>query len=316
MQTQQYEKRGYDSIESGLSFRELARDMWRRSKETELQALAAAVSYYSILASIPFLALLMTLAAQLLPTIAPGTGPNSGTANVTAHELNRALSMILPPQAREGVTQEVMRIQTDPPVALLSIGIVLALWTISNAFMAVISAMNRIYEFEETRAAWKLRLRALSLPLIMSFVLIAALVCIIALPVAINLFRLDAFAGTLIALGQWLAVYCCLLLSFGFIYRLAPNHPTKAKLISPGSLVGAAVLLIGSVLFQTYVANFGSYQKIYGSFGGAIVFLIWCWLANACLLFGCILNKALQDQNKPGGFAENVGSRLQSHLPD
>lgn len=38
--------------------------------------------------------------------------------------------------------------------------------------------------------------------------------------------------------------------------------------------------LIASALFVFYVANFSSYDKTYGTFGGVVIFFVWMWLTN------------------------------------
>ena len=57
-----------------------------------------------------------------------------------------------------------------------------------------------------------------------------------------------------------------------------------------GSLVAVAVWLIASAAFAFYVANFGSYDKTYGTLGGVVALLVWFWITNVALLFGMQLN--------------------------
>ncbi len=42
----------------------------------------------------------------------------------------------------------------------------------------------------------------------------------------------------------------------------------------------------GSLLFSWYVANFGSYNKTYGSLGAAIGFMTWIWISTTIVLLG------------------------------
>jgi len=54
------------------------------------------------------------------------------------------------------------------------------------------------------------------------------------------------------------------------------------------------IALVASALFAVYVANFGSYNKTYGSLGGVIAFLVWLWITNIAILLGAEFNSELQ----------------------
>jgi membrane protein len=54
-----------------------------------------------------------------------------------------------------------------------------------------------------------------------------------------------------------------------------------------------AVWLVASVGFSVYLANFGSYERVYGVLGTAIAFLVWAWILNLTLLAGLEVSLAL-----------------------
>ncbi|MGK5643309.1 YihY/virulence factor BrkB family protein, partial [Streptomyces sp. URMC 126] len=56
--------------------------------------------------------------------------------------------------------------------------------------------------------------------------------------------------------------------------------------LTPGGVLAVVLWLAASAGFALYVANFGSYNKIYGTLAGVIVFLIWLWLTNLAILLG------------------------------
>jgi membrane protein len=62
------------------------------------------------------------------------------------------------------------------------------------------------------------------------------------------------------------------------------------KWITPGSAFAVIAWLLASALFAFYVANFGSYDKTYGTLGGIVSLLVWMWITNLALLFGVELN--------------------------
>lgn len=272
-------------------------------RKIDIATCAAGVSYYAMLASIPLLAVVLTLSARLLPALSVESDSHNSVNSLGVQQLNQTLGMVLPPFASQLVRNEIARIQNDPPLALLSIGILLALWTASNASMAIIKAMNRVYGVEETRSFWKVRAVALALPLLLALIMLVALVSIVLVPLIVSFFQLSAFATTLVGIAHWVGLFTVVLVSFGMTYRIAPNRAHKEKVISKGSIVASLLFLASSFVFQIYVGNFASYDKIYGSLGGAVVFLVWLFLTSACLLFGCALNKTIEDHqsNIPQG---------------
>jgi membrane protein len=77
----------------------------------------------------------------------------------------------------------------------------------------------------------------------------------------------------------------------GVLYYASPNVKQRGfKWVTPGSLVALVVWILASAAFAFYVANFGSYNKTYGSLASVVVFLIWFWITNVAILFGHELN--------------------------
>jgi membrane protein len=87
-----------------------------------------------------------------------------------------------------------------------------------------------------------------------------------------------------------------LLVSFmlAVLYWGAPNVKLPFRLFSPGGLLAVLGWVIASVAFAFYVGNFGSYNETYGALAGPIVFLLWLWITNICILLGAELNAELE----------------------
>jgi membrane protein len=75
------------------------------------------------------------------------------------------------------------------------------------------------------------------------------------------------------------------------LYYTAPDAELRGfRWVTPGAGVAIAVWALASAGFALYVANFGSYDKTYGTLGGLIALLVWFWISNLAILFGHQLN--------------------------
>ena len=185
--------------------------------------------------------------------------------------------------------------------AAFVIGLFGAVWAASGAMNAVIKAMNRAYDRQETRPVWKVRIYAI--------VLVAAIGVTTA-----ALFLLIVFGGPLgeavadqARLGsawdvvwgvlRWPLAFCGILLFFALVYYLGPNEDQRNwKWVTPGSLVGAVLWLVLSGLFSLYTSFSQSYDETYGSLAGGIILLLWLNYSAMALLFGAELNSELDRQ--------------------
>ena len=75
------------------------------------------------------------------------------------------------------------------------------------------------------------------------------------------------------------------------LYYVSPDAKLRGfRWVTPGSIVAVVVWAIASAAFALYVANFGSYDKTYGTLGGVVALLVWFWIGNLAILFGHQLN--------------------------
>ena len=248
----------------------------------DCMGLAQQVAFSALLAFLPSVILLIGLLGLF------GTGAfNSVERFVGSVAPHGVISMI--DLARKDAAGN----KSGSAIALVA-GILAALWASSGAMGAVIKAVNRAYQEDETRPFWRARLIAL--------VLVVATGLVTA-----GMFLLIVFGGSLgdaivrrTALGnsfktfwdfaRWPIAFAAVLLFFAFVYYLAPDTKQRWRWISAGSLVGSLMWLVLSGLFALYTSFSGSYSRTYGSIAGAIVLLLWLNYSAWAILFGAELN--------------------------
>jgi membrane protein len=182
---------------------------------------------------------------------------------------------------------------------LVIVGILTALWTASGYVGALMRAANAVYGVQEGRPFWKLR--PLQLLITLGMVVLLALVSL-ALVVSGPLARAvgDAFglgdtAVTIWEIAKWPVLVAVILTIFAVLYFASPNVRLPSfRWITPGSATALVIWLAASAVFAFYVANFGSYNKTYGTLGGVVTFLVWLWISNLAVLFGMELNAEVE----------------------
>jgi membrane protein len=95
-------------------------------------------------------------------------------------------------------------------------------------------------------------------------------------------------------IAKWPALAVVVSFMFALLYWASPNAKQGFRWVTPGGVLAVVLWIAASAGFAFYVANFGSYNKTYGSLATVIVFLVWLWISNVALLLGAELNAELE----------------------
>ena len=263
------------------------RRTFREFREDNLTDWAAALTYYSVLAIFPALIVLVSVLGLI--------------GDSAIDPLLDNIRELAPGPARDIATNAIENLQSSRGSAglLFVIGIAAALWSASGYVAAFMRASNAIYDIDEGRPIWK------TLPVRVGLtVVLLVLVGISAFAVVLT-GGLAKAAGDLVGLGstaltvwdiaKWPVLLLVVSFMFALLYWASPNvkHP-GFRLITPGSVLAVLLWVAASAAFAFYVANFGSYNKTYGTLGGVIAFLVWLWISNTAVLLGAELNAELE----------------------
>jgi membrane protein len=175
------------------------------------------------------------------------------------------------------------------------IGLVVALWSANGGIKALFDALNVVYGEKEQRSFIRLNAITLAFTIGMIAFVLVALACIVALPVALN--YLPGFIGMILNILRWPVMLILVAVALAVIYRYGPSRDEpKWRWITWGSAFAALAWLGFSAIFSFYAANFGTFNKTYGSLGAVIGFMIWMWLSVAVILLGAKLNAETEHQ--------------------
>lgn len=272
---------------------EITRRTWEAMTENGATTRAGAAAYYALTALVPFLAVVVTLGAQLAPDLTGASGRDREQA-----EFLELLQRNLPSEASDLVADQIGRIQDRPAVGLLSIGIVVSLWLASGLVGTIIDALNRIHGVKETRSYLSLTFTAVALTAVEAFIAIGVLGILVVGPVARGDGGSSLAGGLLRVSVEWVVVGAAALVSFALIRYLGPNCRSRWRWLTPGSLLGTAAFLASGLVLRLYSARLGDYAGTYGSLAGVMLLLLWFWLAAIILLAVAQLDQVLEDERE------------------
>ena len=273
---------------TGQSWNYIARKTLREFLADGCTDLAAALTYFAVLAIFPAAVALLSLVGvvgqgqQAVDTIL-GVLRDTGAGSVA-----------------DTVAPVLQSIAGSSGAGLaLIIGLLAALWSASGYVTSFGRAMNAVYEIEEGRPIWKLR------PMMLLITLVAVVLAALVLVALVLTGPAADAVGSALGLGstvvtawgivKWPVVLGVVVLIVAILYYATPNvQQPKFRWISVGAIVAIGTWLVASALFGLYVANFGSYNATYGAFAGVIVFLLWLWITNLALLFGAELDAEME----------------------
>jgi membrane protein len=274
---------------SARSGRYVARRAVREFMGDECTDLAAALTFYGVLALFPAAIALLSLVGlvgqgqQTVDAIL-GVLRDVG-AGGAADTLGPALTSLSGATGTAGVA--------------FVLGLGVALWSASGYVGAFGRALNRVYEVAEGRPVWKLR------PLLLLVTLAVVLLTALAVLALVLTGPVASAVGDAVGLGstavlvwevaKWPVLLFVVVLVVALLYFATPNvRQPRFRWLSVGAVLAIVVWLVASAAFGFYVANFSRYDATYGSLAGAVVFLLWLWITNLALLFGAEVDAELE----------------------
>lgn len=240
---------------------------------------AAALAFFANLALFPFLIGMVSLASILM---------NPRTVELLLSDL----SEIAPPEVTRIVGVQLRNLIRAGSSGILTISTFGAYWAASGGMSALMRALNRVNEVEETRPFWKSKGISLITTLgAVGFLLTAAIVAV-ATPAVAR--AVGGPLGTLIAwmrlpIAGFLAIF-----AWETLYHILPNVRRPWRPASVGSVVAVIFWLLASWGFSAYVVNFGRYDVTYGALGAFVVLTLWLLISSMVVVVGAQINFLLE----------------------
>lgn len=269
-----------------LDYKDFFKHLYAKFFDNNVMSRAAEVAFYFSFALFPLLLFVTSLFGIVL-----------NKQDDLRAELFNYLRQVMPGSAYALVQTTLNEVAAGSSGGKLTFGLLVALWSSSAGIDGLRSALDGVYNLNETRPWWKTKLISLALTLgIGVFVLIA--LGLVFYGSQLLTLVLPIQSPLLLKILGFAIVFVVLILTFGLIYNFLPNHhPFSWKWISPGAFAGMILWLILSGGFRLYLHYFDTYSKTYGSLGAMIVLLLWLYLTALVILIGGAINAILDEKS-------------------
>lgn len=269
---------------------EIIKRTFKAFGEDDMDSYAAALAYRAMFALFPFLLFLITLIGFLdVPEFFDWLRDQAAAA--------------LPSQATEQVDSVVENLG-ERRGGLMSLGVLIAIWTSSIGIRSLMNALNNAYNVQEARPIWKVMPLAVLYTIGIAIILLCAAAFMILGPQAMEWLASHAgFEQTFITIWTWIRWPLAILLQMllvAVIYYLGPNVEQEFRFITPGSVMAVLVWILATWAFGYYVGNFSDYDAVYGSIGAVIVLMLYFYISAAVLLLGAEMNAVIEHASEQG----------------
>ncbi|MDD2853421.1 MAG: YhjD/YihY/BrkB family envelope integrity protein [Desulfuromonadaceae bacterium] len=260
---------------------ELTRRVVKSVLKDDCDGYAAQIAFFFLFALFPCLLTLTTLLAYLpVPDL--------------FRTLLKIMGRFVPGDVMYLVRENLRTLITVQQGGLLTIGVLLSVWTSSNAMIAIQGALNVIFGTKEQRSFWKVRVISVLLVICFTFFTIFSLIILLFGPL------IGVWIASLAGLGdafttawdilRWPVIICLMMTALSALYYYAPAVRLTWRETVPGAIAAAGVWVVVSLAFSYFVNNFGSYDRTYGSIGAVIALLVWMYTCGFIILLGGEIN--------------------------
>ncbi len=266
---------------NGATLYEVGKFFVREIRTLKLQERAAAVTYNFLMAMPPTFLILFSLLGYL---------PLKNVDNT----IFTVLKLITPNKnIYQSVHNVLVEFMSKQHGGVLSYGIILVLFFSSNGVMGLLRCFDKS-QIYKPRTGVKRRWTAVRITLMLIGVIIITLTVLIIQSRDLNPYVLHIFHNfAAVKIISSVILMALVFITISLIYTHGPSLTQKFRFVSAGSVFATVLSIITTSVFFFLVNNFLYYNKLYGSIGTLIAFMVWVWLNTIIILLGYELNVSI-----------------------
>lgn len=271
-----------------IEMKAFLRAVWQRIGEGHFGLIAAGVAFYAMFAVFPGLAACVAIWSLVSDPAVIG-----GYMEVARE--------FLPDTAWELINNQVMLLLSARKATLgwaTLASTLVALYSARAGVSALISGLEFVHR-SDPRPFFRGLYIDVMVTLALMLSLFAGFTTSIAVPILLEWVELGVVGEWLLAILPRLAMFLLVLSCLAILYRLGPRRPRRGEVphVWTGVMVATLAWALVSIAFSTYLANFDSYNRVYGTIGAVAALMMWLYLSVWAVLLGGAFNAELTEMD-------------------
>lgn len=258
--------------------------IWAAIDDRNLGLIAAGVAFYAIFAIFPAMAAMISIWGFFADP-------------AVIHYYLDIAQELMPADAYNVLEDQfarLLRTNASTLTTTTAISLAVGFYSAHSGVSALITGLNTIHA-RSHRPGWSRLTASVTMTIGVIVLILTALATVVAVPTILAFVHVNAgWTTAILALLPYVVLYILVLTALGMFYKYAPNAPGERHgWVTEGAFVAALLWAAASIAFSIYLANFGTYNRIYGSIGAVIALLMWFYISAYIVLFGGVLNAEL-----------------------
>lgn len=213
-----------------------------------------------------------------------------------------SISDFLPTNIYSSVETTLTDIINIPRGGLLSFGFLFAFYAANNGIISVINTFNHCYKTTDGRSFIEKLGVSVGILFLLFLVIVGGIVISFVLKlVYANLehgFNVSQFQLFFLVFIRLFLMFFLIIMSISILYYIGPSIHKRWKFFSLGSVTASILCFVFTLGFGFYIEHFNSYNKVYGSIGALIGFLLLMFVNVLMMLVGFQINASLEIAHK------------------
>jgi membrane protein len=257
--------------------------------EHRLLATSGGVAFFALLSIFPALATIVSLYSLFADPLA-------------IPERVALLAGVVPTSIIDLIKGEIQSL-AEKNISTLStaflIGLLVSMWSANSGVSALFDALNVVHGETEERSL--LQFYATTFAITLGAVVYGLIAISGVLPMAFGFLILGEQVQNfeaIFAIFRWAATLLLVMIWLSVVYRVGPSrNDAKWRWVTWGSGLAAILLVVASMAFSWYLAEFNSYDRLYGSLGAVVGFMTWLWISIVVMLLGAEVDAAIESKS-------------------